>query len=182
MDQFLFVSFLMRLTYSCFRLFYLHANLKFLSPILTCELVFNFPPSLEWSEVAQSCPTLRDPMDRSLPGSSTHGIFQARVLEWVAISFSRRSSPPRDWAWVFCIVDRRFTVWAHLILLILLICLPDLLFIHFIITEVHSPELWKLAVILKFPYLFHQISWKVVSSCAVSSTCYMPHPFLLSPF
>ena len=36
------------------------------------------------SEVAQSCPTLRDPMDCSLPGSSTHGIFQARVLEWVA--------------------------------------------------------------------------------------------------
>ena len=40
------------------------------------------------SEVAQSCPTLRDPMDCSLPGSSTHGIFQARVLEWVAIPFS----------------------------------------------------------------------------------------------
>ena len=40
------------------------------------------------SEVAQSCPTLRDPMDCSLPGSSIHGIFQARVLEWVAIAFS----------------------------------------------------------------------------------------------
>ena len=39
------------------------------------------------SEVAQSCPTLRDPMDCSLPGSSIHGIFQARVLEWVAIAF-----------------------------------------------------------------------------------------------
>ena len=44
------------------------------------------------SEVTQSCPTLSDPMDCSLSGSSTHGIFQARVLEWVAISFSRRSS------------------------------------------------------------------------------------------
>ena len=41
------------------------------------------------SEVAQLCPTLCDPMDGSLPGSSIHGIFQARVLEWVAISFSR---------------------------------------------------------------------------------------------
>ena len=41
------------------------------------------------SEVAQSCPTLSDPMDCSLPGSSVHEIFQARVLEWVAISFSR---------------------------------------------------------------------------------------------
>ena len=40
------------------------------------------------SEVAQSCPTLSDPMDCSLPGSSVHGTFQARVLEWVAIAFS----------------------------------------------------------------------------------------------
>ena len=40
------------------------------------------------SEVIQSCPTLRDPMDCSLPGSSIHGIFQARVLEWSAIAFS----------------------------------------------------------------------------------------------
>ena len=40
------------------------------------------------SEVAQSCPTLHDPMDCSLPDSSVHGIFQARVLEWVAIAFS----------------------------------------------------------------------------------------------
>ena len=41
------------------------------------------------SEVAQSCPTLSDPMDRSLPGSSVHGLFQARVLEWGAIAFSK---------------------------------------------------------------------------------------------
>ena len=51
----------------------------------------------EVSEVAQSCPTLGNPMDCSLPGSSIHGIFQARVLEWGAIAFSRRSSRPRDW-------------------------------------------------------------------------------------
>ena len=44
------------------------------------------------SEVAQSCPTLCDPMDCSLPGSSVHGIFQARILEWVAISFSGTGS------------------------------------------------------------------------------------------
>ena len=44
------------------------------------------------SEVAQLCMTLCDPMDCSLPGSSVHGIFQARILEWVAISFSKRSS------------------------------------------------------------------------------------------
>ena len=46
---------------------------------------------LAWeSEVAQSCPTLSDPMDCSLPGSSIHGIFQARVLEWGAISHGFR--------------------------------------------------------------------------------------------
>ena len=47
---------------------------------------------LKKNEVAQSCPTLCDPMDCSLPGSSIHGILQARILEWVAISFSRGSS------------------------------------------------------------------------------------------
>ena len=48
------------------------------------------------SEVTQSCPTLCDPMDCSLPGSSLHEILKARVLEWVAISFFRGSSPTRD--------------------------------------------------------------------------------------
>ena len=52
---------------------------------------------------AQSCPTLCDPLDCSLPGSSVHGIFQARILEWVAISFSRGSSWPRDQTWVSCV-------------------------------------------------------------------------------
>ena len=64
------------------------------------------------SEVAQSCPTLCDPMNCSPPGSSIHGIFQARILEWVTISFSRRSSWPRDWTEVSRIVGRCFTVWA----------------------------------------------------------------------
>ena len=67
---------------------------------------------MKWSAVAQSCPTLCDPVDCSLPGSSVHGIFQAIVLEWIAISFSRGSSQPRDRTWVSSIVDRRFTVWA----------------------------------------------------------------------
>ena len=53
--------------------------------------------------VAQSCPTLCDPLDYSLPGSSVHGIFQARILEWVAISFSRESSWPRDRTSVSCV-------------------------------------------------------------------------------
>ena len=51
-------------------------------------------------------------MDCSLPGFSVHGIFQARVLEWVAISFPRGSSQPRDWTWVSRTAGRRFTIWA----------------------------------------------------------------------
>ena len=68
--------------------------------------------ALSESEVAQSCPTLFDHMDCSLLVSSVHGIFQARILEWVAISFYRKSCPPRDRTQVSCIVDRCFTVWA----------------------------------------------------------------------
>ena len=68
-----------------------HSNASFLLPLLSL-------PVLVWSYVLdvpcvlakslQSCPTLRDPMDCSPPGSSVHEIFQARILEWVAISFS----------------------------------------------------------------------------------------------
>ena len=67
---------------------------------------------VKWSEVTQLCPTLCDPMDYSLSGSSVHGIFQARVLEWIAISFSRGSSQPRNRTWVSHIAGRCFTVWA----------------------------------------------------------------------
>ena len=56
------------------------------------------------SEVAQSCPTLCDPMGCSPPGSSVHGISQARILEWAAIFFSRGSFRPRDRTIVFFIV------------------------------------------------------------------------------
>ena len=88
-------------------------------------------------EVAQSCPTLCDPVDCSPPDSSVHGILQARVLEWVAISFSRGSSQPRDWTQVSCITGRCFILWAtkeakgdthgeHLILQPHLFCVPTL--------------------------------------------------------
>ena len=58
---------------------------------------------------AQSCLTLCDPMNCYLPGSSVYGIFQARILDWVAISFSRGSSRPRDWTHVSGIAGRFFT-------------------------------------------------------------------------
>ena len=50
--------------------------------------------------------------DCSPPGSSVHGISHARILEWVAVSFSRGSSWPRDWIWVSCIAGRFFPVWG----------------------------------------------------------------------
>ena len=65
-----------------------------------------------WVIVAQSCLTLWDRMDCSLPGSFVHGILQARILEWAAISFSRGSSWPRDRTQVSYIAGRFFTIWA----------------------------------------------------------------------
>ena len=62
--------------------------------------------------VAQLCPTLCDSLDCSPPGSSVHGIFQARILDWVAISFSRGSSWPKHWTCVSCIAGRFFTSWV----------------------------------------------------------------------
>ena len=58
----------------------------------------------------QWCLTACNPMDCSPPGSSVHGISQARILEWVAILFSRESSLPRNLTWVSCIISRFFTI------------------------------------------------------------------------
>ena len=77
------------------------------------SLIFlSLPKSESESEVVRSCPTLCNPMDCSLSGSSVHGIFQARVLEWIAISFSRGFSRPRNRTRVSFIAGGRFTVWA----------------------------------------------------------------------
>ena len=82
------------------------------------SVLWPFSPRCTWcihiskSEVTQPCANLCNPMDCSLPGSYVHGIFQASVLEWVAISFSRGFSQPRDRTWVSCIAGRHFTVWA----------------------------------------------------------------------
>ena len=62
--------------------------------------------------VAQSCPTFCDPIDCSPPGSSIHGILQARMQEWVATPFSRRSSWPRDWTQVSHTASGFFNDWA----------------------------------------------------------------------
>ena len=71
-------------------------------------LLQNFLSKWSCSVVSDSC----EPMDYSLPDSSIHGIFQARVLKWVVISFSRACSWPRDQTPVSHIGSRRFTIWA----------------------------------------------------------------------
>ena len=85
-----------------------HSQFLFLSSIDQCLL----KEEEGEGEVAQSCPTLCDPVDCSLPGFSVHGILQARILEWFTISFSRGSFQPRDRTRVSRIADRCFTLWA----------------------------------------------------------------------
>ena len=74
----------------------------------------SYPPKTvkSESEVAQSCPTLCNPVDCSPPGSSVHGTLQTRILEWVAISLFRGSSLPRDWTQVSRIAGRHFNLRA----------------------------------------------------------------------
>ena len=69
--------------------------------------IMSLPLILKWSRSVMS-----DPVDCSPPGSSIHGILQARILEWVAISFSRGSPGPRDWTRVSCLAGRCFNLWA----------------------------------------------------------------------
>ena len=103
------------------------------------------------SEVARSCPTLCDPMDRRLPGSSIHGIFQARILELVAISFSRRSSRPRDWTRVSHVVGRHFTVWAT----------REIWDLHFITTKGRHGLQWTVACFLINTKTENHSTWKI---------------------
>ena len=97
--------------------------------------------------VIQLCPTVCDSVDCSLPGSSVHGILQARILECISIPFSRGSSQPRYRTQVSGIAGRLFTVWAIREDLLLNCCLinhsfPDLttcpLFLHFLISLISN--------------------------------------------
>ena len=76
------------------------------------RMLWDVSLAVKCGEVARSCPTLCYPMDCSIPGSSVHGIFQAVILEWIAISFSNGSSWPRDWTRVSHIAGRCFNLWA----------------------------------------------------------------------
>ena len=95
---------------------------EFRDELLRWGIVTLFRKSSYWEDgglgsqvkvlVTQSCLTPCDPMDCSPSGSSVHGVFQARTLEWFAISFSRETSQPRDRTQVSCTAGRFFTNWA----------------------------------------------------------------------
>ena len=119
--------------------------------------------------VAQSCPTLYDPMECSPPGSSVHDIFQARILEWVIISFSRGSSQLRDQTQVSCTAGRLLTELqgkpknTKVVLTILHVCscvfFVSLTYIHFWFQIGKSP--WNKNMTLKSfclitSYFIHQ--------------------------
>ena len=87
--------------------------------VRTPRLIFNQNPCSFQHEALLPCVLSRfshvrlcDPVDCSPPGFSVHGIFQARILEWAAIFFSRGSTQSRDQTWVFFIPERYFTIWA----------------------------------------------------------------------
>ena len=125
--------------------------------------------------VAQSLLILCDPMDCSWPGSSVHGILQARILEWVAISFSRRTSQPRNWTWVSGIAGRVFffffffticaireALWiAHNLVGVSMSATPSkLLLCIFPEGEQRLPQGWTIA----FFWLFHPFLYIHLSS------------------
>ena len=98
--------------------FHLSFLLRLHPPLCFLRLLFHLMPTRNSSRSAvlkflcvcvcvcvcvQSCPTLCGPMDCSSPGSPVHGISQTRILEWVAISFSRGPSWPRDWTCISCV-------------------------------------------------------------------------------
>ena len=118
---------------------------------------------MKWSEVAQSCPILCNPMDCSLSGSSVYGIFQARVLEWIAISFSRGSSRPRKWTPVSHITGRidAFELWCWRKLL--RVPWTTRRFNQFILKET-SPEYSLEGLLLKLKlHYFDHLMWRADS-------------------
>ena len=96
----------------------------------------------------QSCPTLCDPMDYSLPGSPVYGIFQARILEWIAIYCSRASSWLRAWTLISCVfcIDKRVlnhcTTWEALYLVYMLFSK----FACLCLLTLKSLDFWSLSV------------------------------------
>jgi len=134
--------------------------------------------------VTQSCLTLCDPMDCSLPGSSVQVILQARNLEWVAIPFSRGSSWSRDPTWVFCMAGRFFTI---LLLALILFCNPTVIpYPGFLMLSLRFCDMFssllKLPTLFPFTEIIEAIKRKYSPPvpCTYLPTPAWPHPIYLA--
>ena len=124
-----------------------------------------------WAKSLQLCLTICDPMDCSPPGSSVHGILQARILEWVVISFSR-GSPPRDWTCISRIAEDSLPL-SHLKNLSPSLVLFLLFYLSFFLRDwsilgskfpqkmyLHTkPWIWSLLNPLDFPFILLAAQW-----------------------
>ena len=128
----------------------------------------------EWvNEITQSCPTLCDSMDCSLTTFLRPWDFPGKNLEWVALSFSRRSSWPRDCTQVSCIVGRRFTIWATS----LVPRLTEIRDAHFKADHHYSlRRSWKQGCLFSWPFLPRFPS--PLSGASVTKLC----PTLVTPW
>jgi len=112
-------------------LFLTHPPASTFSPIVLCVMKVL---------VIRYCPTLYHPMDCSPPGSSVHGILQAKILEWVAIPDSSANLQPRAWTQVSCIAGRFFTIWATIFPLLNMVINYLFRGSHLLIYQLHRPE------------------------------------------
>ena len=122
------------------------------------------------SEITQSCPTLCDPSDCSLPGSSVHGIFQARVLEWGAIAFSRGSYPLRTWPGSSALAGRFSTDWDMREAQIRPVCGLLIAVSILQLSDKHSVMLRILHLIITLSLFLNLLQTLHISKCS-------PHPF-----
>ena len=83
-----------------------------MSRLYIVTLLFNLHAECTVLIAPQLCPSLCNPTDYTPPGSSVHGVLQARILEWVAISFSRGSMRPRSWTQLSSTAGRFYNIWA----------------------------------------------------------------------
>ena len=157
-------------SYACFPPTYLWWNAREVLPHFLIELL-SYCWKWKWS---QSWPTLCDPMDCSLRGSSVHWIFKARVLEWVAISFSRGFSQPRDRTQVSHIANRRFTVWATKSPAFF-VYLDNSLLLYVSIANIFSQSVFYLLILLILSFIEQKSESLMKSSLSIIS--FMDHAF-----
>ena len=129
---------------------------------------------------AQSCPTLCDPMNCSPPGSSVHGIFLARILEWVAISSSRGSSQPRDWTCIsyvscrgilYCWATRSGYSWSRMVIIIFVAVVQSLSHVQLFV----NPQIAALQASLSFT-----VPWSLLKLMSIESVMPSNHLILSS--